>query len=139
MKRRAGTRPEGISLLKLASMFPDEDAARRWLERQLWGDERCCPRCGSFKTKVVRNRKPMPYWCSDCKKYFSVRIGTALEGSNVSLRQWVYAIYLTTTSPKGISSVKLHRDIGVTQKTAWFMMMRLREALNTVAGEKSRG
>ena len=70
----------------------------------------------------------MPYRCTDCRAYFSVKTGTALEGSKVPLRKWAFAIYLEVTSLKGVSSMKLHRDIGVTQKTAWFMLHRLREA-----------
>ena len=73
-------------------------------------------------------RSDLPYWCPACRKAFSVRIGTALERSKVPLRKWVFAIYLEMTSLKGVSSMKLHRDIKVTQKTAWFMLHRIREA-----------
>ena len=72
----------------------------------------------------------MPYWCSDCRSYFSVRTGTAIAHSRTTLRKWAIAIYLELTSLKSISSMKLHRDIGVTQKTAWFMLHRIREAWN---------
>ena len=77
------------------------------------------------------NRKPMPYWCSDCRKYFSVRTGTAIARSNVPLRKWAIAIYLCLTSLKSVSSMKLHRDLGVSQPTAWFMLHRIREAWAT--------
>ena len=70
----------------------------------------------------------MPYWCTSCRSYFSVRTGTALERSKVSLRKWAVTIYLELTSLKSVSSMKLHRDIGVPQKTAWFMLHRIREA-----------
>ena len=70
----------------------------------------------------------MPYWCSECRSYFSVRTGTAIARSKVSMRKWAIAIYLELTSLKSISSMKLHRDLGVTQKTAWFMLHRIREA-----------
>ena len=70
----------------------------------------------------------MPYWCTDCRSYFSVRTGTAIARSNVPLRKWAIAIYLCLTSLKSISSLKLHRDIGVSQPTAWFMLHRIREA-----------
>ena len=78
----------------------------------------------------MRFRTPSrcPYWCSDCRSYFSVRTGTALERSKVPLRKWAFAVYIVTTSLKSVSSMKLHRDLGVTQKTAWFMLHRLREA-----------
>ena len=118
---------EGITLMQLADMFPTEDAAREWFESQVWPDGRTCPRCGSARTHEARHAK-MPYRCTDCRAYFSVKTGTALEGSKVPLRKWAFAIYLEVTSLKGVSSMKLHRDIGVTQKTAWFMLHRLREA-----------
>ena len=120
---------EGITLMQLADMFPDEDAARRWFEKLIWPNgERCCPRCGSCDTHEAAATSGLPYYCSGCQRAFSVRIGTILERSKVPLRKWVFAIYLDMTSTKGISSMKLHRDIGVTQRTAWFMLHRLREA-----------
>ena len=109
-------------------MFPTEDAATAWFESVIWPSERCCGHCGSVKTRTVPNRKPMPYWCTDCRSYFSVRTGTSIARSNVKLRKWVIAIYLCLTSLKSVSSMKLHRDLGVSQKTAWFMLHRIREA-----------
>ena len=123
---------KGISLMELADMFPDEKAARKWFEDQVWGDERRCGHCGSTRT-CEATHKTMPYWCTDCRKYFSVKTGTALASSNVPLRKWAFAVYLEVTNLKGISSMKLHRDIFVTQKTAWFMLHRIREAWNTAA------
>ena len=117
---------EGITLLQLASMFPTEAAARQWFERQLWGDERCCTRCGSLNTHAASHRT-MPYRCRDCRKYFSAKTGTALERSKVSYRQWTFAIYLMLTNLKGVSAMKIHRDLGVSYPTAWFMLHRLRE------------
>lgn len=119
----------GISLLELNDMFPDEATARQWFEGQLWpGGQRICPRCGGHHTNPVPNERPMPYHCADCRKYFSVRTGTALERSKVPLRKWVFAIHICATSLKGVSSLKLHRDLNVTQTTAWFMLHRIREA-----------
>ena len=118
---------EGISIMELTEMFPDEAAARTWFEAQVWPSGRHCPRCGSARTHEASHAKS-PYRCTDCRSYFSVKTGTAIEGSKVPLRKWVFAIYLEVTSLKGISSMKLHRDINVTQKTAWFMLHRLREA-----------
>ena len=119
---------EGLTILQLFEMFPDESKATEWFERMLWPDGRCCGHCGSIRTKEVPNAKPMPYWCSDCRKYFSVRTGTPLAHSNVKLRKWVFAIYLEITSLKSVSSKKMGRDIGVRQPTAWFMLHRIREA-----------
>lgn len=132
MGQQTGTAPdlsprEGISLLELAKIFPDESVARRWFEAMAWPHGRECPHCGSDDTYEGTHRS-MPYRCRSCWKQFSVRTGTVLAWSKVPLRKWAYAIYLDVTSLKGVSSMKLHRDLGVTQKTAWFMQQRLREA-----------
>lgn len=109
-------------------MFPNEEAATAWFESVLWAGGRCCGKCGSTNTREVPNAKPMPYWCTDCRSYFSVRTGTAIARSNVPLRKWAIAIYLEVTSLKSVSSMKLHRDLKVSQKSAWFMLHRIREA-----------
>ena len=122
---------KGISLLKLFEMFPDEDAARDWLENLRWPDgQRDCPRCASPRTHVVKSGKPMPFRCSECKKYFSVKTGTTMEASNIPIRKWVIGMYLMVTNLKGVSSMKLHRDLDMTQTSAWFMSQRLREGWN---------
>ncbi|MDE2763669.1 MAG: IS1595 family transposase [Gemmatimonadota bacterium] len=118
---------KGISLLELAEMFPDEGAAVKWFERVMWNGKRCCGHCGSLRT-VESSHAKMPYWCSDCRSYFSVRTGTGMERSKVPVRKWAYAIYLDVTSLKGVAAVKLHRDIRVAYKTAWFMQQRIRGA-----------
>ena len=119
---------EGISLLELVEMFPDEAAATAWFETLIWPNGRHCPRCGSVETIKAADTAGLPYWCPSCRRAFSVRIGTTLERSRVPLRKWAFAVYLYVTSLKGVSSMKLHRDLKVTQKTAWFMLHRLREA-----------
>ena len=119
---------EGMSLIELMKMFPTEEAATAWFEDVLWAGERCCGKCGSVETRTVPHAKPMPYWCPSCRGYFSVRTGTAIARSNVPMRKWAIAIYLCLTSLKSVSSMKLHRDLGVSQKTAWFMLHRIREA-----------
>ena len=118
---------EGITMVQLCDMFPTEECAREWFESRVWPDGRHCPRCGSTNTSEASHAK-MPYWCSDCRSYFSVKVGTVLEGSKIPLRKWVFAIYLHLTSLKGVSSMKLHRDIGVSQPAAWFMLQRIRKA-----------
>ena len=85
------------------------------------------------------NATPMPYWCTDCRSYFSVRTGTILERSHVPLRQWAFAMYLGITNLKSISSMKLHRDIGVSQPTAWFMLHRIRDAWRDADGSPFSG
>ena len=119
---------DGISLIQLMAMFPTEKDAAEWFESARWGDKRTCGKCGSERTRPVKSGKPMPYWCSECRSYFSVRTGTPLACSNVSLQKWALAIYLCLTSLKSVSSMKLHRDLGVSQKTAWFMLHRIRDA-----------
>ena len=119
---------EGITLVQLVNMFPTEEAATAWFEAIVWDEGRYCGKCGIVNTREVPNAKPMPYWCLDCKSYFSIRTGTPMARSNVPLRKWASAIYLCLTSLKSVSSMKLHRDIGVSQRTAWFMLHRIREA-----------
>ena len=119
----------GISLIELAEMFPDEAAAAKWFEAWHWPNgEIVCMRCGSLNAYRVKSGKPMPYRCRDCKRYYSLKTGTVMEASNVPLKKWAWAIYLELTSLKGVSSMKLHRDIKVSQPTAWFMPHRIREA-----------
>ena len=119
---------EGITLLQLADRFPTEESAVQWFEGVVWSGERACGHCGSLDTYGIKSGKPMPYRCRDCKRYFSVKTGTLMASSPLPVRKWVYAIYLDVTSLKGVASMKLHRDLGVTQKTAWFMQQRIREA-----------
>ena len=130
---------EGISLFTLHEMFPDEQSAVDWFESIYWPEVRCCGHCGSVNTRDVKNRKPQPYWCMDCKSYFSIRTGTTLQNSRLPLRKWVFATYLYVTSLKGISSMRLHRDLGVTQKTAWYMLHRLRQAWDESGIEQLMG
>ena len=118
---------EGVSLMALADMFPTEESAREWFEARVWPNGRYCPKCGSVRTHDA-GHNDMPYRCSDCRAYFSVKTGTVMGGSHLPLRKWVFAIYLHLTSLKGVSSMKLHRDIGVPQKTAWFILQRIRKA-----------
>ena len=118
---------EGITMVQLCDMFPDEESAREWFEARVWPDGRFCPHCGSTRTHIA-GHNDMPYRCSDCRGYFSIKSGTVMHKSLLPLRKWAFAIYLHLTSLKGVSSMKLHRDIGVSQKTAWFMLQRIRKA-----------
>ena len=109
------------------AMIPDEAAARRWFESVIWPNGRACPDCGSLETSETPHGKPQPYWCPDCRSYFSCKTGTVMHSSNLPVRTWVMAIYLLTTSLKSVSSMKLARDVGVSQKTAWMMAQKIRE------------
>ena len=129
---------EGLSLTDLFRMFPDDEAAERWFCETRWPDGIACPRCGSVKVQTGAAHKTMPMRCRDCRKRFSVRTGTAMQGSNLGYQTWAIAIYLLTTSLKGVSSMKLHRDLGITQKSAWHLAHRIRQAW-AVNGETFEG
>ena len=88
MKKAPGkAHRQGISIIDLMDLFPDEDTATKWFETQVWPTGRCCGHCGGINTREVPNSKPMPYWCTDCRSYFSVRTGTAIARSKIPLRQ----------------------------------------------------
>ena len=122
---------EGLALVALTAIFPDNTTAEAWFTENRWRDGVFCPRCGSDNVLSGAKHKTMPYLCRDCpgtKKRFSVRTGTALESSNLSYRVWAIAIYLLVTNLKGVSSMKLRRDLGITQKSAWHLAHRIRTA-----------
>jgi len=113
-------------------IFQDANKARKHLEAMRWADGRSCPHCGATEgTSFVRGKKHRPglYYCNDCKKTFTVTVGTVFERSKVPLNKWLLATHLLTSSKKGMSAHQLHRMLGVTYKTAWFMAHRIREAM----------
>lgn len=116
-----------MTVIELLERFPDDATAERWLEAIRWPHGRFCPDCGSTNTVVIASRKPMPYRCRDCRAHFSVRKGTVMQSSKLGLRKWAIAIYMMTTGIKGTSSMKLYREVGIRQATAWFLMQRIRE------------
>lgn len=118
-----------ISTFELFELFPDAESARLYLEKRRWNGHPICPHCGCDGRITARSGKRTGYYrCRDCDNEFTVRTGTIFERSHVPLHKWVYAMYLVVTARKGISSLQLSKEIGVTQKTAWFMLQRLREA-----------
>lgn len=117
---------KGLSLPELVRMFPDDATAEAWFTDTRWPNGLLCPYCQSERVLSGAAHKTMPYRCRDCRKRFSVRTGTVMAASNLGFQVWVLAIYLLTTSLKGTSSMKLHRDLGVTQKTAWHLAHRIR-------------
>jgi transposase-like protein len=122
-----------ISTFQLFDLFPDQQAARKYLEGRLWPSGATCPEC---KTRErITNRKGHFHRCNGCKLDFTIRTGTIFERSHVPLHKWLYAMYLLVTARKGISSMQLAKEIGITQKSAWFVLHRLREA----CGGKSSG
>lgn len=118
---------KGVTLVLLARMFPNDEAAEKWFIKVRWPKGMHCPHCGSKKVVERPSRNPMPYRCKDCRQYFSVKTGSLMQGSNLGFQTWVFAIYLLTTGLKGQSSLKLHRDLGISQKSAWFLAHRIRE------------
>lgn len=115
-----------ISTYQIFKMFPDEEAARSYIEGRRWPSGAVCPACQ--EAKRITPRKKGFYRCNACKADFTARTGTIFERSHVPLHKWLYAMYLLMTARKGISSLQLGKEIGVTQKSAWFMLQRIREA-----------
>lgn len=114
------------NLKEMMQRFSDENICRQYMEKMRWGDSPFCPHCNSTKPYRLKNGKT--YRCSNkaCRKNFTVTVGTVFENSKVKLSTWMAAIYLATAHKKGISSLQLSRDLGITQKTAWFVMHRIR-------------
>jgi transposase-like protein len=113
-------------------IFHDAEKAREWLEALLWPDGPQCPHCGLVGAAYKLNGKAQRaglYRCKGCEEQFTVTVGTVFERSHVPLNKWVFALQLVVASKKGMSAHQLHRMLGVTYKTAWFMAMRIREAL----------
>lgn len=121
------TNPETLSTFQFFQRFPNEEAARKHFEGQRWGNQPVCGHCGSVEVVEVKDQKPMPYRCKGCRKHFSVRTGTVLAESRLPLQKWMLAIYMLTSARKGIPSTQMARELGVTQKTAWFLAQRIRE------------
>ena len=118
-----------ISTFQLFERYPNAESARIYFEDRRWHDHVACPLCGCDEHISARSGKRVGYHrCGDCKGEFTVRTGTIFERSHVPLHKWIYAMYLGVTARKGISSLQLSKEIGVTQKTAWFILGRLREA-----------
>ena len=112
-------------------MFGDADFTEQWFVEQRWPSGVACPKCGSLDIQTRQARKPQPFRCNDCRKDFSVKTDTITHSSKLPLKIWGLAMYILTTGIKGTSSMKLHRDLGVTQKTAWFLAHRIRKAWET--------
>ena len=124
---------KGITIAQFFRMFPDDEAAEKWIVNRRWPDEVCCPKCGSLNVNTGAKRKSMPFRCRErvCDANFSAKTGTFMQSSKMGYRDWLFAIYLVTTNLKGVSSMKLHRDLGITQKSAWHMAHRIRKALQS--------
>ena len=118
---------QGLSIKALFRIFPDDETAEQWFTDVRWPDGVRCPKCDFYNIQGRTSRKPQPYRCRSCRKDFSVKTDTLMHNSPLGCQTWAIAIYLMTTGLKGVSSMKLHRDLDVTQKTAWHLSMRIRE------------
>ena len=126
-----------ISVFELFRLFPDQESARLYMEGRIWDKGVKCPCCSEMER--ITTRKGGFYRCNACKLDFTIRTGTIFERSHIPLHKWLYAMYLMVTSRKGISSLQLSKEIGVTQKSAWFMLQRLREACGNDDMDMLRG
>ena len=119
------------NLIELLNYFNNENKCWKYLESLRWNDKVTCPFCNSEKHYKFKNSHT--YKCKECKKKFNAKIGTIFENTKIPLSKWFVAIYLATSHKKGISSLQLSKDISVTQKTAWFILHRIREMLKVKA------
>ncbi|MCY4459583.1 MAG: IS1595 family transposase [Albidovulum sp.] len=126
---------KGVGIKQLMKTFPNEEAARKWLESEIWPDGPYCPHCGSFNVQSGIKHSSMTHRCRDCpnRPQFSIKSGTVMKGTKLECRDWAIAVYILTTNLEGISSMKLHRELEITRKSAWHLMHRLRAAF--AAGE----
>jgi transposase-like protein len=125
-----------LNLSTLSHLFVDENKAREFVESKRWPDGVFCPHCGegdayklTAKPGSKRPVRPGVYKCKGCRKQFTVRIGTIFEESKIPISKWLMAIHLMTSSKKGVSSHQIARELGVTQKSGWFLCHRIREAM----------
>ena len=127
---------KGISLKQILRMFPNNEIAEQWFIQQRWPDGVCCPACGSVNVQTGAKHPTMPFRCreKECGKLFSTKTGTVMEGSKIGYQDWILATFLLMTSLKSVSSMKLHRDLGITQKSAWFLAHRIRKTFTDGTG-----
>jgi transposase-like protein len=113
-------------------IFTDNDRAREWLEARVWASGRPCPHCGVLDNSTAlkgTKHRPGVYQCNACREQFTVTVGTVFERSKIPLSKWLAALFLMVSSKKGISAHQAHRMLGISYKSTWFMMHRLREAM----------
>ncbi len=119
-------------------IFHDDDAAREWLEARIWANGRTCPHCGAVDQSTLmqgKSHRPGLYQCNACREPFTVTVGTLYERSHIPLHKWLAATHLLMASKKGMSAMQIHRMLGVSYKSAWFMMHRIRESLRDTVSE----
>ena len=122
---------KGITLVEAIQKFGDDQRANEWFVHRLWPEGIICPYCESKDISDRKTQRQTPqYYCRDCKGIFTVKTGTIMHDSRLALHKWALAFYLMSTNLKGVSSMKLHRDLGITQKAAWHLAHRIRETWN---------
>ena len=126
----------GISMVELFRRFPDDASAEAWFIDRRWPTGIACPHCGSMNVQTGAMHKTMPYRCreKECAMRFSQKTGTVMEGSKLGFQIWMIATYLMATNLKSVSSMKLHRDLNINQRSAWFLAHRIRVALSEEGG-----
>src|ERR1700733_2895534 len=116
-------------------IFTDEAKAREWLEARVWPNGPVCPHCGATAEHATqlqgKAHRPGVYQCNACREQFSVTVGTVFERSKIPLSKWLAALFLMVASKKGVSAHQVHRMLGISYKSTWFLMHRLREAMRT--------
>ena len=130
-----------LTLIQIADMFPTDAAAEEWFIARRWPQGPYCPHCGSVNVQCGIMHKTMTHRCRDCpdRRMFSLKTGSIMEGTKLGYRKWAIAYYLVATNLKAVSSMKLHRDLGISQKAAWHLSHRIREALNAGAAVRFVG
>ena len=123
------------TLIELVNTFSTEDICLKHLRKMRWNEKIVCPHCGNDR-KIYEFSNGIYFKCADCRKKFTAKVGSIFEDSKIPLQKWFMAIYLITNHSKGISSLQLSKDIGITQKTAWFVLHRLRYAIQTMSFNK---
>ena len=128
---------KGLTFLEVADRFRDKGTARGWIETVRWPQGPYCPHCGSFNVQAGIAHKTMTHRCRECdgKPMFTLRTGSVMGGSKLKYRAWAVGIYLFSVNIKGVSSMRLHREMGIGQKAAWFMLHRLRLAFDEEPGQ----
>jgi len=127
------------TLVEAIRYFADKQVAFDFMVKLRWPDKVKCPRCQSENVSFISTRKIWKCKCCEEKSQFSVRVGTIIEDSALPLDKWLTAIWMIANDKNGVSSYEVHRAIGVTQKTAWFMLQRIRLAMQTGTFEKFKG
>ena len=118
------------SLLEAMQLFSTDAKAEAWFAEQRWPDGPRCPKCRKQNVARRLNRRPSPYYCRLCRRYFSITSGTLFAGTHIPLRKWAIGMFLMAVQPKGVSSVQMGKHLDISQPAAWFLTHRIRQMLN---------